>query len=291
MAHPELVAFIAYLRAERGLSPHTIEAYERDIKVFLTHFLPPHQKEQIIQHLSHLRGKGYASASLARALISLKVFFRFLFREGWIDKECTQSIDSPKIWQLIPDVLSYNEVERLLASPDTGTYIGARDCALLELLYASGLRVSEACSLSLYSVDDVSVRVLGKGGKERIVPVGVKAIDAIDRYLVHFRDKGPEQEKHLFLTEKGKPIDRILVWRRIKVYAKKAGITKNIFPHTLRHSFATHLLENGGDLRVIQEMLGHSSITTTDRYTHVSSSHLQEAFLKFHPRNTQAQEI
>jgi integrase/recombinase XerD len=189
------------------------------------------------------------------------------------------------MWQLIPEVLSVAEVDALLKAPDVATAAGARDRAVLQVIYACGLRVSEACGLNLQDVGDQIVRVRGKGGKERVVPIAKSAVEAIDDYLTRFRQEG-ERAKHppLFVSEKGKRIDRILVWKRVKHYAEIAGIRKEISPHTLRHSFATHLLENGADLRVIQEMLGHSNIQTTDRYTHISQRHLAEAFEAFHPR-------
>lgn len=276
-----LADFIAYLQSEKGLSLHSVEAYGRDIKNFIEKFSLPFYQEQIIAHLSFLKEKGFASSSIARALMAIKVFCRFLYREGVLEKDISQAIESPKLWQLLPEFLSQEEVELLLKAPDTKTFIGARDRAILEILYASGLRVSELCSLTLYSVDDEAVRVLGKGSKERIVPIGKKALQALDHYLClreHFSSES------LFLTKKGKPIDRSSVWKMVKYYAKKTGITKTISPHTFRHSFATHLLDNGADLRIIQEMLGHSNIATTDRYTHVTTSRLQESFNKFHPR-------
>ncbi|MEI6531905.1 MAG: tyrosine-type recombinase/integrase, partial [Chlamydiota bacterium] len=185
------------------------------------------------------------------------------------------------LWQLIPEVLTYEEVTRLLeASADLRTK------AILELLYASGLRVSELCSLSLYDVDESSVRVKGKGGKERLVPVGCKAIEAIDAYLNGPREAfSSEGEKHLFLSSRGKPLDRISLWRLIKKLGVQAGITKRISPHTLRHSFATHLLEGGADIRIIQDLLGHSNIQTTDRYTHISQKKVREAFYRCHNRS------
>jgi integrase/recombinase XerD len=276
-----LKEFIDFLRFEKNLSVNTLKAYEHDIETFLKTAHPPFQTSHLIQHLNFLKAKGYASSTLARSLIAIKNFFRFLRREGEISQDISEGIESPKLWQLIPEILSIEEMEQLLEIPEKDSYIGTRDRAILELLYASGLRVSELCSLTLYSVDDTAVKVLGKGGKERVVPVGKKALLAIDRYLT-FREI--YQEEHLFLTEKGKPIDRVAVWRLVKLYAKRANITKSISPHTFRHSFATHLLEMGADLRIIQEMLGHASIATTDRYTHLSTSHLQDAFHRFHPK-------
>jgi integrase/recombinase XerD len=281
----EIADFISYIASEKGLAVNTIEAYKRDLDNF-TAFLQGISFSsvtslQIIAYLSHLKQKGYASSSICRALMAIKVFFRFLTREGFIPSNPALYLESPKLWQLIPEVLSFEEVEKLLNQPDTEELPGARDKAILEMLYASGLRVSELCSMDLYSVDDTMVRVMGKGGKERMVPIGESAIKSLDHYL-SFLD-GVEQ-KALFVNDKGKRISRNFVWKMIKDYAKKAGIAKNISPHTLRHSFATHLLDNGADLRIIQEMLGHASIGSTERYTHVSQSRLQEAFELFHPR-------
>jgi integrase/recombinase XerD len=218
---------------------------------------------------------------MARALIALKVFHRFLVKEALMPSE-PLNLDTPKLWRYLPDVLNAQEVEALLSAPDPNTSTGARDKAILEVLYGCGLRVSELCSLTLYAVDDLAVKVKGKGDKERLVPIGKKAIEAIDHYLLYHRKEC--QQEALFITQKGKAVDRVLVWRQIKEYAKLAGITKNVHPHTLRHAFATHLLENGADLRVIQELLGHASIATTDRYTHVSLARLKESFYKHHPR-------
>ncbi|NGX60852.1 MAG: Tyrosine recombinase XerD [Chlamydiae bacterium] len=279
-----LADFLAYLRSERGLSPHTITAYEYDVSTFLKTG-KPFTQEGIINHLAEKKREDLASSTLARALVSLKVFFRFLFREGHLEKDLSKLLDTPKLWQLIPEVLTPQEVDRLLAAPDPSTHIGMRDRAIFELLYASGLRVSELCTLSLYDLDDTSLRVEGKGGKQRVVPFGRKALEAVDAYLATYRENYATRENlPLFLSLKGKPLDRITVWRRIKHYGNKIGLTKNLSPHTLRHSFATHLLENGADLRIIQEMLGHAHIGTTDRYTHVSKSHLQAAFSRHHPR-------
>ena len=284
--------FLSYISSEKGLASNTIEAYGRDISLF-TFFLVSFDitslkkvsPGSLISFLSGLKDKQYASSSISRTLIALKVFFRFLKKEGWIDADPSQHIDTPKIWQLIPEVMSASEVDQLLQAPDTQTYVGARDLAALQVMYASGLRVSELCSLNLFDINEESVRVKGKGGKERVIPIAKVAIGAVDHYLGKFRQQvEAEEEAALFLTGSGKRIDRVLIWNRIKNYAKKAQIQKNISPHTLRHSFATHLLENGADLRIIQEMLGHASIATTDRYTHISQKHLHEAFQAFHPR-------
>jgi integrase/recombinase XerD len=284
--------FFAYLGSEKGLAQNTLISYRRDITMFLSLlkerevcFFDRVQEEDLIAFLSALKARAYATSSVCRSLVAVKMLFRFLKREKVIEKDITLHLDSPRMWQLIPEVLTIAETEALLHAPDANTLIGSRDKAILQVIYASGLRVSEVCGLDLQDVDDQVVRVKGKGGKERIVPIAKAAVDAIDHYLVQFRqDAVNEKAIPLFVSKKGKRIDRTLVWRQIKLYAKFAGINKEISPHTLRHSFATHLLENGADLRVIQEMLGHSNISTTDRYTHISQRHLVEAFEAFHPR-------
>jgi integrase/recombinase XerD len=277
--------FLAYIRVEKGLSPHTIEAYGRDVRTLHTFLNEPNwssvTQEQLVAFLSHLRERGLSSSSRSRALMAIRVFFRFLKREGEVTNNVALHLDSPKLWQLIPEVLTGGEVERLLEMPNPETEVGARDKAVLEMLYASGLRVSEACNLDITDVDDTYVRVIGKGGKERVVPIGTEAIAALDHYLLNFRGDGGDA---LFLKRGGKRLDRQTVWRQIGRYAHEAGIQKRVSPHVLRHSFATHLLDGGADLRVIQEMLGHSNIGTTDRYTHVSQTRLREAFEQHHPR-------
>jgi integrase/recombinase XerD len=285
----EIEEFIAYLASERGLARHTLDAYQRDLRHFskgLKKRAEEITEEEIIAFLLELRKKNYASSSCARALVALKVFFRFLKREGKVARDMTLYLDTPKIWQLIPEVLSPEEVSALLAVPDERTLVGARDKAILQVLYGSGLRVSELCGLNLTDVDDRFIRVKGKGGKERVVPIAASAIFAIDYYLIHYRteegNRGALQP--LFLSKQGKRLHRTEVWKQIKVYARKIGISKEISPHTLRHCFATHLLENGADLRVIQELLGHATIATTDRYTQVSQKHLKNAFFAFHPK-------
>jgi integrase/recombinase XerD len=284
--------FLAYLGSEKGLAQNTLIAYRRDIEMFLSLLkecgissMDCVQEEDLIVFLSALKSKNYATSSICRAIVAIKMLFRFLKREKVVEKDIAMHLDSPRMWQLIPEVLTVAEVEDLMRTPHMNSFLGARDKAILQVIYASGLRVSEVCSLNLQDVDDHIVRVRGKGGKERIVPIAKSAVDAVDHYLIHYRQyAGEEKTVPLFVSEKGKRIDRTLVWKRIKLYAKLAGIKKEISPHTLRHSFATHLLENGADLRIIQEMLGHSNISTTDRYTHISQRHLVEAFKAFHPR-------
>ncbi|MBS0628514.1 MAG: site-specific tyrosine recombinase XerD [Verrucomicrobia bacterium] len=280
--------FLVYLASEKGLAQNTLIAYETDLLAFIKFLgdkdLKLVSKKDVIGFIEFKQKKGLASSSLCRALIAIKVFFRFLKKESLLQIEEIAFLESPKIWQLIPEVLSLEEVDLLLKAPDVKSFLGCRDRAILEVMYASGLRVSEVCNLDFLDVGEESVRVKGKGGKERIVPIAKASLARVDEYLVKFRDQSKELIEALFVTTKGKRIDRVNVWNRIKLYAKKAGLEKNISPHTLRHSFATHLLENGADLRVIQEMLGHAHIATTDRYTHISQKHLTTSFDSFHPR-------
>lgn len=283
--------FIIFIASERGLALNTVDAYRRDVTAFSNFLNSIHvmgwaevSQLNIIAFLEHLSQQKYAGASISRALMAIKVLFRFFKREGVVSDNPTIYLENPKLWQLIPNVLTNDEVESLLAQPDPETFLGARDKAILEVLYACGLRVSELCALKISDVDDTFIRVLGKGSKERLVPIGRKAIEAIDHSLL-FRDLvDSDRNTLLFVSKSGRPIQRTVVWEMVKKYATQAGILKVISPHTLRHSFATHLLDNGADLRVIQEMLGHSSISSTDRYTHISHSRLQDAFNNFHPR-------
>ncbi len=270
--------FMTFLGGERGLACNTLLAYRRDLESF-----PFDVVDQISlsSYAKILKTNQYAPTSIVRALIVCRLYHSFLLREGRITgKELT--LDTPKLWQEIPKIPTCAEIESLLAAPQPETPPGARDRAILELLYASGLRVSELCQLTVYSLDASSVRVWGKGDKERVVPVGRAALAAIDYYLLHERQEN--ECTTLFLSQRGRPLDRIAVWRMIRSYADQVGIQKRISPHSLRHAFATHLLENGADLRIIQEMLGHASIATTDRYTQVSTAHLKKTFDLHHPR-------
>lgn len=282
--------FGIYLLSERGLSLNTLEAYNRDISYFcdylISHEIPSWKEvnqNHIYSFLLTRKELDYADSSLYRWFMSLKVFFRFLKREKIILKDITQFLETPKIWKLIPEILSEEEINTLLRQIDSSKILGARDKAIIEILYGSGLRVSELCDLKIYDVDDISLKVRGKGGKERIVPIGQQAIHALDQYL-NFRHSS-QREEWLFLSQNGKQIDRTQVWKMVKKYAKEAGIEKKISPHTFRHTFATHLLDNGADLRIIQDLLGHATISSTDRYTQVSQSHIKNAFNAFHPRN------
>lgn len=283
--------FICYMTSEKGASAHTIEAYNRDLCKFIEflekqnlHHFDQIKSSDLIDYLAHLHFLEYAPASVSRALVAIKVLFKFLKREGFIKENSALYLETPKIWQAIPTVLTIVEINLLMNLPDCTTACGARDAAILELLYSSGLRASELCHLKITDIDDDYVRVFGKGGKERLVPIGKIALKAIDYYLANFRDHYQEDQETLFLTPRSKPLDRIDIWKIVKRYAAKAHFTKNISPHTLRHSFATHLLDNGADLRIIQEMLGHASINSTEKYTHVSRKQLQETFHRCHRR-------
>lgn len=283
--------FLDYLRSEKGLSPNTVEAYERDLRLFVSYLkgsglgsFREATGDSIYGFLGSLQAQNYATASICRTLVAIKVFFRFLKKEGMISVDLGRYFETPKLWQLIPEVMTVDEVDLLLEQPKSGDFIGSRDQAILELLYATGMRVSELCSLRITDLSDNFVKVRGKGRKERLIPVGRRAIEAIDHYLVHFRGKAETSDAPLFISQKGKPIHRISVWSRIRAYARSAQIAKTISPHTLRHSFATHLLENGADLRLIQDMLGHEDIGTTDRYTHLANSRVKASFKAFHPR-------
>lgn len=284
MCLKELNQFLSYLKYEKGFSPHTLESYQRDIQNFLEFFpeLEKIQEEEVKAFLQQLEQKGYASSSICRKLIAVKVFFRFLRKENYLSQDKTCFFETPKLWQKIPEVLTIEEVEALLQAPDSSHWIGARDQAILETLYATGIRVSECCQLKIQDVQDAFIQVEGKGKKQRRIPLGKKALKAIDHYLTFLHQAG--KGAFLFISTKGKKIHRSSLFLQVQKYARQVGIEKKVSPHVLRHSFATHLLENGADLRLIQEMLGHEDIATTDRYTHISSKHLKKAFQAFHPR-------
>ena len=275
--------FLDYLSSERGLSLHTIEAYGKDARRFALYLetlgkssFAEASSDSIYGFLALLKGEKYASSSICRMLVAVKVLFRFLKKEGLIALDLGRYFETPRIWQLIPEVMTQGEVEALLNQPES-----LRDKAILELLYATGMRVSELCSLKISDLGDGFVKVFGKGRKERLIPVGKKALEAIDSYLAA---RKAEINEPLFTSRRGTSVSRIQIWASLRAYAKQAGIAKQVSPHTLRHSFATHLLENGADLRLIQDMLGHEDIGTTDRYTHIANSRLQNAFKNFHPR-------
>jgi integrase/recombinase XerD len=288
--------FINYLSVERGLAMNTLESYGRDLRQY-SQFLDQDEDESdldsvsrasIINYLVHLQTQGKATATIARRLAALKAFYQFLVRENRIKADPTANLESPKLEKRLPRVLTVKEVERLLGQPDPVQAAGVRDRAMLELLYATGIRVSELVSLNVndVSLDMGYIKCSGKGSKERIVPLGTLAIQSCRDFLAAPRNrliKGRE-ETALFVNHHGHRLTRQGFWKIVKKYADDAKIDKDITPHTLRHSFATHLLENGADLRSVQEMLGHADISTTQIYTHVTKGHLKEVYARTHPR-------
>ncbi len=290
-----LDAFLNYLSVERGLSRNTIISYQEDINAYID-FLKASRiesfsltkKNDITDFMLSQKDRGLAANSIARRLAAIKGFYRFLVRERILKADPSNLIDSPKLWKKIPQALSVNEVDALLSQPNIRNMQGIRDKAVLETIYATGMRVSEAVNLKKDNVNlDVGfLRCTGKGNKERVIPLGKKAINSIKRYL---KESRPQQLKNkesdsLFLNRFGKQISRQSLWKIIKRYAKEARIKKPIRPHILRHSFATHLLERGADLRSVQEMLGHADISTTQIYTHISKERLKSIHRMFHPR-------
>ena len=285
--------FLYHLRVEKGLAKNSVESYARDLMKFFSFLgakaLSPLRasRADLMNFISHLAG-GLSIKSIARNISALKVFYRFLVLEGKIETNPARLLSAPKLPRRLPGVLSRSEVERLLTQPDAATSRGERDTAMLELLYATGLRVSELVHLRIPSVNLEAgfVRTVGKGSKERIVPVGAKAVEAVKNYLAHGRPALMKRRSssYLFITARGKPMTRQGFWKIIKRYGLKAGIRKQLTPHSLRHSFATHLLECGADLRSVQIMLGHSDISTTQIYTHVTRERLKEVHRKYHPR-------
>ncbi len=287
--------FLNYLTVERGLSQNTIISYRRDLNKYINYLeskkidsLENTDRSTVLSFVLSQKDKGLSVNSIARNLVAIKVFYRFLFRERFIKEDPTSVLDSPKLWKHLPDVLTSDEVEELLKCPNLKDWMGIRDKAALELMYATGMRVSEVTDLKLADakLDVGYVRCVGKGQKERIIPLGRKAIQAIKRYLDKVRPTliKPSGSPALFLTRLGKKMSRQTLWKIIKRYARLAKINKRITPHTLRHSFATHLLERGADLRVVQEMLGHASISTTQIYTHIDRGRLKSIHHKYHPR-------
>lgn len=283
----QIDSFIAYISAEKGLLANSVKAYRGDLnslfKFLESKNISDVKEENVISFLAGLKRKNMSSSSLYRKLVVVKLFFRFLKKEHEVERDVTAYFELPKIWQIIPEVLTPDEVDRLL-NIASDSFVGARDRALLELMYATGMRVSEAIGVKICDVEENFIKIKGKGEKERVVPIGKRALEAIDHYLLNFRKEAQKENDFLFVNRRGKKLDRVEIWRRIKFYGLKASIKKSISPHTLRHSFATHLLENGADLRLIQEMLGHSDISTTDRYTQISQKHLKISFEKAHPR-------
>jgi integrase/recombinase XerD len=286
--------FARYLAADRGLSPASIDAYTRDLDQFLKWLgdqgerLDSTTPQRIQDYIFRLSALGLAPSSIARKLTAIKVFFRFLIIEGLIEHDPAESLEMPKLKRSLPQALSVEEVTRLLEAPDQKDYRGVRDRAILEVLYGAGLRCSELLNLksSDLFLDQGFIRVLGKGRKERLVPLGEPAQRSVRYYQILARPrflKG-RASPYLILNLRGQPLSRMGLWKILKGYVEKSGIGKRVTPHTLRHSFATHLLEGGADLRAIQEMLGHADISTTQVYTHLDREYLKEVYRTFHPR-------
>ncbi|MDZ7373763.1 MAG: site-specific tyrosine recombinase XerD [candidate division KSB1 bacterium] len=291
-----LTRFLDYLRLERNLSRNTIDAYAVDLSKYLQFLdaqglrsLARVDPETVLDFLAELRRRGLASTSVARCLSAVRTFHRFLQAEGLVPTNPTENLQYPKRKLVLPTVLELHEVEWLLEQPETTDLIGLRDRAILEFLYGTGVRVSELCGIRVQDLffEEGFVRVLGKGAKERLVPIGEEAIHWTERYLREVRPQiaRPRLSRDLvFLGARGKPLSRVMVWKMIRRYAMSAGIRKTIGPHTLRHSFATHLIQGGADLRAVQEMLGHADIATTQIYTHLDREYVKEVYRHYHPR-------
>jgi integrase/recombinase XerD len=287
--------FINYLAVERGLAQNTLESYGRDLRQFNTFlqnsqldFIRNSNRDTILSYLNSLQVKGRAVSTISRNLAAIKSFYQYLVREHHIEKDPAVNLESPKLEKKLPKILTITEVEELLKQPNAFQPTGLRDKAMLELLYATGIRVSELISLNISDVnlDMGYIKCYGKGAKERIVPLGSIAAKCVQEYIGKGRPKlvRTYEEPSLFVNHHGNRLTRQGFWKIIKKYALEASITKEITPHTLRHSFATHLLENGADLRSVQEMLGHADISTTQIYTHVTKNRLKEVYDKTHPR-------
>jgi len=287
--------FLNYLLVEKGLARSTLESYSRDLLRFAD-FLEQSGRSAVsaddtpllLKHLIQLRNEGLSARSRARHLVALRGFYRFLVQEKRLASDPSKLLDLPKTTLRLPDVLGVDEVRRLLNSPGTRTPQGIRDAAMLEVLYAAGLRVSELIRLKIQDVhlDAGFVRVFGKGSKERVVPIGQYAREKVLFYLEHARGRlaGEKPSPYLFLARAGRPMTRQAFWKLLRQHAASAGLLKKVTPHSLRHSFASHLLEGGADLRAVQLMLGHADISTTQIYTHVTKDRLRELHQKFHPR-------
>ncbi|MDT8324460.1 MAG: site-specific tyrosine recombinase XerD [Bacteroidota bacterium] len=290
--------FRTYLTIERGFSDHSIAAYMQDVRRYLS-WLDEEKGittsadiglRDITDFLSDLREAGLASASMARAISSIRHYHRFLLQEGLSDSNPSEQLDTPALTRHLPLVLTTEETIAILEQPDTQDVLGIRDRAILETLYATGIRVSELTSLTVdqFLASDQLVRVFGKGRKERIIPIGGQAMLWIDLYLRRSRPRLLRSGKptpHMFLNNRGGGLSRMTILTITKKYASRAGISRDVHPHTFRHSFATHLLEGGADLRSVQEMLGHADISTTQIYTHVDREYLKEVHKTFHPRS------
>lgn len=289
--------YLHFLRIERQLAENTLVSYQKDLIDYIQSVLETQQlhnldlveRQHILVHLRKLKEEGKSARTIARHISSIRSFHQFLLREKVTSKDPTIHLEIPQIEQKLPNFLSVEELTNLLDSIDLAKPQGVRDLAMFELMYASGMRISECLNLDLEDLHLTMgfVRVFGKGGKERIIPLGGAAIRACEKYLEEARPKLLKQAERtdaIFISQRGKRLTRQGIWKLLNKHVMKAGIQKDITPHILRHSFATHLIENGADLRAVQEMLGHSDISTTQIYTHVSKKRLKEVYKQFHPR-------
>jgi integrase/recombinase XerD len=289
-----VAAYLHWLEVERGLSANTIAGYRSDLRQFAAFLgrragaLKEVRRADVLAFARAQRLDGRSPRSVARALAALRTFFRFAHREGLSPQDPTRDVEAPRAGRSLPRFLTFREVERLLAAPDASTPLGSRDGAMLEILYATGVRVSELVTLRIEGIDLEVGYVLtrGKGSKERIVPVGARAVDRTRAYLETARPRlaAAGESPWLFVNHRGEPMTRQGFWKNIKKHGRAAGVRSHLSPHVLRHSFATHLLEHGADLRSVQQMLGHADISTTQIYTHVNRERLRRLYREFHPR-------
>lgn len=291
-----LEEFADYLRFERGVSPRTLDAYGRDLRRLVEYakrigieqvdrLTPANLREFVYD----LKDQGLQATSIRRTLSGIRTYFSFLIAEGHVTADPTEQVEMPKTWRKLPGVLSRDDVEKILEAPEIGDRLYWRDKALLEFAYASGVRVSELASLKVRDVDlqEGVATVFGKGAKERMVPIGRSAQRALDIYIRETRPNLAKKEGQgtVFLNAQGRPLTRMGIWKILRKHVKRAGVKKRVTPHTLRHCFATHLLEGGADLAAVQEMLGHSDISTTQIYTHVDREYLRDVHKRYHPRS------
>ncbi|ALI98144.1 site-specific tyrosine recombinase XerD [Rufibacter tibetensis] len=293
-----LTQFQGYLQLEKSLSSHSVEAYLRDVRKLVQYFeITQQEVGPLAVEAKHLQGflewintLGMTAHSQARTISGIRAFYKFLIMEDVLDADPTETIESPKLQRKLPDTLSYDEIVTLFEAIDVSTPEGTRNKAMLETLYSSGLRVTELIELKISNLyEDLGfLRITGKGNKERLVPIGRDALKYIRLYLDGVRRRQPIKRGHedfVFLNRRGASLSRVMVFNIIKDLAAKVGLQKSISPHTFRHSFATHLIEGGADLRAVQEMLGHESITTTEIYTHLDRDYLKQVIQEFHPRS------
>ncbi len=287
--------FLHHLSLERGLLPNTINSYRRDLKRYCNFLknikISSWEKVKITdvtKFIRTLHNLGLSSSSISRNLSAIRSFHKFLLMENYVQTDPAKPVDSPKLWRKLPVVLDQHEMAKLLTQPDVISFLGIRDRAILEFLYATGVRISELLNLKrsnlLFEVG--FVRVWGKGQKERIIPIGEVAIEWVEKYLAESRPhlRSANSRDRVFLNARGSPLSRMGVWKILKKYVNLSGIKKNVSPHTFRHSFATHLLEGGADLRAVQEMLGHADISATQIYTHLDREYLKQVIKDHHPR-------